>query len=438
MQSEDKANKMNKNEPPVSLKGMRDILGDEYYHYQGLFEKAQEVAVYYGFKPIELPVLERTEVFTSGVGEGTDIVDKEMYTFRTRGGEHVTMRPEGTAAVMRAYLEHGMHQLPQPLLLYYYGPFFRHERPQKGRLRELRQFGIEVIGTEKSVADALIIRTLITILEEFGFKNLVVDINSMGDKESRPKYIKELTTYYKKHQEKLCSDCKERLKINPLRLLDCKNEECAPYKGDAPTSISTLSEESKQHFTEVIEYLEEMGVTYRINHSLVRGLDYYTHTVFEVIQEHVDDQGTHKEITITGGGRYNYLAKRLGSKKDIPGVGTAIGIDRVMMMPDCKKLTPRIIKKPKVYFIQLGFEAKLKSLAIIEVLRKAKISVELSLSKDSLGAQLAQAEKLNIPYVAIFGQKEAMDQTVIVRNMDTHSQDTVKIAELSEYIKHLK
>lgn len=437
MQSKEKP-KPSKDEPLLSLKGMRDILGDDYYHYQGLFEKAQEVAVYYGFKPIELPVLERTDVFTSGVGEGTDIVDKEMYTFRTRGGEHVTMRPEGTAGVMRAYLEHGMQQLPQPVLLYYYGAFFRHERPQKGRLRELRQFGLEILGTEKSIADALIIRTLITILEEFGFKDLVVDINSMGDKDSRPKYIRELTNYYKKHQAKLCSDCKERLKINPLRLLDCKNEDCAPFKADAPTSISTLSQEAKTHFKEVLEYLEEMGVTYRINNSLVRGLDYYTHTVFEVIQTHTDEDGTQKDITITGGGRYNYLAKRLGSKKDIPGVGTAVGIDRVLMMPDCKKLSPRIMKKPKIYFIQLGFEAKLKSLTVIEILRKAKIPVEQSLSKDSLGAQLAQAEKLGIGYVVIFGQKEAMDQTVIVRNMETHSQDTVKIADLSEYIKHLK
>lgn len=437
MQSKEKQ-KPNKDEPLVSLKGMRDILGDDYYHYQGLFEKAQEVAVYYGFKPIELPVLERTDVFTSGVGEGTDIVDKEMYTFRTRGGEHVTMRPEGTAGVMRAYLEHGMQQLPQPVLLYYYGAFFRHERPQKGRLRELRQFGLEILGTEKSIADALIIRTLITILEEFGFKDLVVDINSMGDKDSRPKYIRELTNYYKKHQGKLCTDCKERLKINPLRLLDCKNEDCAPFKADAPTSISTLSQEAKAHFKEVLEYLEEMGVTYRINNSLVRGLDYYTHTVFEVIQTHTDEDGTQKDITITGGGRYNYLAKRLGSKKDVPGVGTAVGIDRVLMMPDCKKLSPRIMKKPKIYFIQLGFEAKLKSLTVIEILRKAKIPVEQSLSKDSLGAQLALAEKLGIGYVVIFGQKEAMDQTVIVRNMETHSQDTVKIADLSEYIKHLK
>jgi histidyl-tRNA synthetase len=424
-------------EPPASLKGMRDIVADDYYQYQGMFEKAQEVALYYGFKPIELPILERTEVFTGSIGEGTDIVDKEMYSFRTRGGEQVTMRPEGTAPVMRAYLEHGMQQLPQPVMLYYYGPFFRHERPQKGRLRELRQFGLEILGTEKSIADAIIIRTLVDILEEFGFKSLVVDINSMGDKETRPKYLKELTSYYRKHQNKLCSDCKERLKVNPLRLLDCKNEDCAPLKADAPTSISFLTGDSKKHFKEVIEYLEEMGIEYRINNSLVRGLDYYTHTVFEVIGIFEDENGGQKEITITGGGRYDYLAKRLGSKKEIPGVGAGMGLDRIMMMPDCKKMAPRILKKPKIYFIQLGFEAKLKSLHIIEILRKAKIPLEQSLSKDSLGSQLAVAEKMNIPYALIFGQKEAMNNEVIIRNMDTRSQDTVKVQDLCEYIKKL-
>jgi histidyl-tRNA synthetase len=402
-----------------------------------MFEKAQEISMYYGFKPIELPILEKTEVFTGGIGEGTDIVDKEMYSFRTRGGEHITVRPEGTAPTMRAYLEHGMQQLTQPVMLYYYGPFFRHERPQRGRLREFRQFGVEILGTEKSIADAIVIRTLIDILEEFGFKGLVVDINSMGDKESRVKFLKELTAYYKKVQSKLCTDCKERLKVNPLRLLDCKSEECAPFKNDAPNSISFLTPEAKHHFKEVIEYLEEMEIEYRINNSLVRGLDYYTHTVFEIIKLDTDEDGKQKDITITGGGRYNYLARKLLSKKDVPGIGAALGFDRIAIMAECKKINPRIIKKPKIYFIQLGFEAKLKSLHIIEVLRKAKIGVEQSLSKDSLGSQLAIAEKMEIPYAIIFGQKEAMNKEVIIRNMDTRSQDTVKITDLPEYIKKL-
>ncbi len=430
--------KKEKKETPQSLKGMYDILDEQYYVYQGLFEKAQEVALYYGFKPIETPVLEREDVFLSALGEGTDVVDKEMYSFRSKGGERLSLRPEYTASVMRAYLEHGMQTLPQPVMLYSYGPVFRHENPQKGRLRQFRQFNLEILGTSKSIADALIIRTLTTILEEYGFKDLIVDINSMGDKETRPQFIKELTNYYKKHLDVLCKDCHERIKTNPLRLLDCKQAVCQPFKESAPSSLSFLSNDARSHFKEVLQYLEEMGIQYRINNSLVRGLDYYSRTVFEIIKVDVDENGKEKEITITGGGRYDYLAKMMGSKKDIPSVGTGLGIERIMMFPECKKLLPRIIKPPKVYFIQLGFEAKLKSLCIMETLRKNKIPVYQTLSKDSLSAQLAQAEKMEIPYCIIFGQKEAMDNTVIVRNMSVHSQDTVKIDALSDYIKHLK
>jgi histidyl-tRNA synthetase len=417
-----------KKDVPTSLKGMYDVFDEQYYAYH----------VYYGFKPIETPVLEREDVFVSAIGEGTDVIDKEMYTFRSKGGERLAVRPEYTAAVMRAYLEHGMQNLPQPVMLYSYGPVFRHENPQKGRLRQFRHFNLEILGSHQSIADALVIRTLTTILEEFGFKDLIIDINSMGDKETRPAYIKELTNYYKKHLENLCKDCHERIKTNPLRLLDCKQPECQQYKENAPSSLSFLSSDARTHFKEVLQYLEEMGIQYRVNNSLVRGLDYYSRTVFEVIKVDVDENGKEKEITITGGGRYDNLARMMGSKKDVPSVGTGLGIERIMMFPECKNLMPRIMKPPKVYFIQLGFEAKLKSLCVIEVLRKARVPVHQSITKDSLGAQLGLAEKMEIPYCIIFGQKEAMDNTVIVRDMKTHSQDTVKIDALSDYIKHLK
>ena len=196
--------------PVSSVKGMRDIMDEQYYCYQGFFEKAQEVALYYGFKPISLPIVEHEEVFTTGIGVGTDIIDKEMYTLKTKGGQHLALRPEGTAGVIRAYIEHGMQNLPQPVMLYYYGPFYRHDNPQKGRYRELRQFGLEVIGTDKSIADALIIKTTVTILEEAGAKNLVVDINSTGDKDCRTAYVKELTAYYKKHTSGLGPIDRER------------------------------------------------------------------------------------------------------------------------------------------------------------------------------------------------------------------------------------
>jgi histidyl-tRNA synthetase len=244
--------------------------------------------------------------------------------------------------------------------------------------------------------------------------------------------------YYKKHLDSLCEDCHERIKTNPLRLLDCKQPECQPFKEAAPSSISFLSSDARSHFKEVLQYLEEMGITYRVNNSLVRGQSYYTRTVFEVIKIDVGEDGKEKDITITGGGRYDNLARMMGSKKDVPSIGTGLSMERIMMFPECKTLPPRIMKAPKVYFIQLGFEAKLKSLCIMEILRKARIPVHQSLSKDSLSAQLSLAEKMEIPYCIIFGQKEAMDNTVIVRNMSVHSQDTVKIDALSDYIKHLK
>lgn len=460
--------KSGKKEPFGSPRGMKDIIDTEYYQYQGFFEKAAEVAVYYGFKPIETPILEKEGVFTSGVGEETDIIEKEMYTLRTKGGDHLALRPEGTASIMRSYIEHGMNALPQPVMLYYYGPFFRHENPQRGRLRQLHQFGVEMLGTPKSIADAIIIRTILVILEEAGFKNTVLMVNSIGDKECRPAYMRELLSYYRKHINEICVDCRERMKKNPLRVLDCKNPKCAIIKQGAPQSMSSLCSACRDHFKEVLEYLEAMNISYRINHHLVRGLDYYTRTVFEIIdgeEEHPEEasekqpvekvgapEGTtsgdtpekKKEVekveplALASGGRFDYLAKNLGSKKDVPGVGGAIGVDRIIMSPKHKPLEPRIMKKPKVYFIQFGFEAKLKSLSIIEVLRKARIPIMQSLSKDSLGAQLSVAERLKIPYTIIFGQKEALEGTVIVRDMNTRSQDTVKIEGLTEYIKKMK
>ena len=425
----------------ASPKGMRDLIGKEYFAFQGFFEKASEIAGYYGFGPIETPILEREAVFTSSLGVGTDIRDKEMYTLKTKGGDHLVMRPEGTAAIMRSYIENGMQTMPQPVMFYNYGPYFRHENPQRGRLREFHQFGLEILGTPKSIADALIIRTMTLILEEAGFKNLVVEINSIGDKTCRGSYMRSLVAYYKKHSSELCVDCQERLKTNPLRLLDCKNAHCQELKVDAPTSISSLCNDCRHHFKEVIEYLEAMNIPYRINNNLVRGLDYYTRTVFEVLDLDTEKSPTGEEVaplSLGGGGRYDYLAKALGSKKDVPAVGCGIGVDRVIMSPKHKPLDPRILKKPKVYFIQLGSEAKLKSFSIIEILRKAHVPIAQSLSKDGLAQQLAIAERSGAPYTIIFGQKEALEDTIIARNMETRSQETVKLADLPDFVKHLK
>lgn len=416
-------------------KGMRDIMGEEYYLFQGFFEKAQEVAMYYGFKPIETPVLEHDNVFTSGVGTGTDIVDKEMYTLRTKGGDHLALRPEHSASLMRAYIEHGMANQPQPVMFYQYGPSFRHDKPQKGRYRQFYQFDIDALGSEKSVVDALIIKTMITILTEVGAPSISVDINSIGCKDCRPSYIRELTSYYKKHVNALPAIDRERLKTNPLRILDSKEEKTIEINVAAPDCVSFLCPTCKKHFKEVLEYLEEMEVQYNLNKNLVRGLSYYSRTVFEVI---TTDEDGGSPLTIAGGGRYDYLGKQLGSKKDVPAVGVALGVDRLLTMPWYNKHTPRIMKKAKVYFIQIGFEAKLKSLNVIEILRKAHVPIIQALSKDSLSAQLGMAEKSGAPYAIIFGQKEALEESVIVRNMQSRSQQTVKWAKLAEHMKGLK
>lgn len=425
-----------KKEAPLSVKGMRDIKDEEYYLFQGFFEKAQEVAIYYGFKPIETPILENEEVFTSTIGVGTDIIDKEMYTLRTRGGDKLAMRPEHTASLMRVYIEHGMQNMPQPVMYYQYGPVFRHDNPQKGRYRQFWQFDADILGSDKAIMDALAIKTAMTILEEAGATNLSVDINSIGDKECRNTYIRELTNYYKKYMANLPPVDRERLKTNPLRILDSKEEKTKEINQNAPDAVAYLCHDCKKHFKEVLEYLEGMGIPYTINKLLVRGLSYYTRTVFEIIQPEADENGN--ALTIASGGRYDYLAKQLGGKKDVPAVGMSIGVDRIVGSPWYKKLTPRIIKKPKMYFIQLGTDAKLQSLNVIEILRKAHIPIAQSLSKDSLSQQLAIAEKLEIPHALIFGQKEALEKSVIVRDMRTRSQETIKLDKLLEYVKEMK
>lgn len=430
--------KINKNKTieVSSPKGMRDLMNEEYYAFQGFFEKAQEVAVHYGFKPIETPMLENEEIFNRTIGVGTDIVDKEMYTLKTKGGDHLALRPEHTAPLMRAYIEHGMQNTPQPVMFYQYGPVFRHDKPQKGRYRQFWQFDLDCLGNDKSIMDALVIKVGMSILEEAGASNLTIDINSIGDKECRNVYLKELTNYYKKHINNLGAIDRERLKTNPLRILDSKDPKTKEINENAPDSVSFLCASCKKHFKEVLEYLEEMGIIYNVNKNLVRGISYYTRTVFEIIEQTGGEDGT--PLTLVAGGRYDYLAHQLGSKRDVPAVGISIGVDRIVASTWYKKLSPRILKKPKIYFIQLGPEAKLKSLNIIEILRKARIPIAQSLSKDSLGSQLAIAEKLSIPHTIIFGLKEAIDDSVIVRNMSNRSQETIKLSDLLEYLKELK
>jgi histidyl-tRNA synthetase len=411
-------------------KGMHDILADEYVFYQSVFEKAEKVASYYGFQPIQTPILEKTELFTVGVGTATDIVEKQMYSFRTKGGDHLSLRPEGTAPVMRAYLEHGMHTLPQPVMLWYKGSFFRHENPQKGRTREFQQFSLEIIGEPKPIAEVIVIRVLKSIFEELDFPPLIVHINSIGDKECRPAYRKELVNYYRRKINNLCPNCKRRLKENPLRLLDCKEEKCIELKAGAPQMANHLCSSCKQHFREVLEALDSADIFYVLDNHLVRGLDYYTRTVFEIFESTTVVNSN----ALAGGGRYDYLGKTLG-KKDVAAVGVSIGVDRIVQLMHDKKILPKQKKQPKVFLIQLGNAAKYKSLEIIEMFRKAHLPLNQSISKDSLRGQLNLASKLNMAYALILGQQEVLKNSIILRDMKLGNQETINFRDLVEVIK---
>lgn len=415
-------------------RGMHDILADEYVFYQSVFEKAEKVASYYGFQPIQTPILEKTELFTASVGAFTDIIEKQMYSLRTKGGDHLSLIPEMTAPIMRAYLEHGMHTLPQPVMLWRKGSCFRHENPQKGRTREFQGFDLEIIGEPKPIAEVLIIQVIRSIFEELGLASVIFHINSLGDKECRSLFRKELLNYYRKRIKILCSDCKRRSQENPLRLLDCKEEKCQEIKRGAPQMLNYLCSDCKQHFKEVLEALDSAGIFYLLDNYLVRGLDYYSRTVFEVFENKPPLEEGQKIEALAGGGRYDYLAKIL-SKKDLPGIGAAIGVDRVVQLMKEKNIFPKTKKEPKIFLIQLGTPAKYKSLEIIEMFRKARLPLCQSISKDSLRGQLNLAAKLEMAYALILGQQEVLKNSIIVRDMRIGTQETVMIKDLVEVIK---
>jgi histidyl-tRNA synthetase len=432
-----------------TLTGMHDILPEDQAYYRKIVRAVESVANYYSFDKIETPILEFTEIFEKAVGAGTDIVGKEMYTFRTKGGDMVSLRPEGTAPVMRAYLENGMRSLPQPVKLWYEGPFFRYERPQAGRFRQFHQFGFETLGDKNASTDSQIIQMNYDVLKELGFKNLEIQINSIGDSECRPYFKKILVNYFKSRRSSMCSDCQRRLKENPLRIFDCKEEKCQRVKAGAPQMIDHLCEKCHAHFKEVIEFLDELELPYTLNPYLVRGLDYYTRTVFEIIEKQnvpvIEGAQEEKSIgSLTGGGRYDNLSKMLGSSIEVPACGSATGIERLITLmktrgdkvPEKPTREPKLIPvQPKIFLAQLGQLAKRKSMKLFEDFRSAKIPVAESFSKDSLKTQLRSANKMNIRWVLIFGQKEALEDFVTLKDMETGIQKEIKLDKVVEEMK---
>ncbi len=407
--------------------GMHDVFGSQYEYFEKIREVVSRNAKIYGFKGIETPIIEDTEVFTRGVGKHTDIVEKEMYTFKTKGGESVSLRPEGTAPIVRAYIEHGLHTKPQPVKFFYFAPFFRYERPQAERYRQFWQFGFEAIGKGNSIVDAQIIIITYNILKELGIDGVLVEINNMGDEKCREDYKKALKKYLKKEATSLCLDCKKRAIKNPLRVLDCKK--CIRVKERAPQIVDYICKGCRDDFRLVLEFLEEVGVPYDLNPFLVRGLDYYSGTVCEFF---VPQRGEEKNLAVGGGGRYDGLSALLGDEQR-PATGVAVGVERVVSLIKENGFNEK--EKPEVFIAQLGDLAKKKSLKIFEELKKEGVLVTESFGQDSLKGQMSRANTLGVQITLIIGKEEAVEDRLILRDMDSGEQEKIETNEIVKEIK---
>lgn len=412
---------------PQLLRGFRDILPENQAYWDAVEDAARRIATDYSFGRIRLPLLEVTALFERSIGRATDVVEKEMYTFKDPSETRVTLRPEATASVARAYIEHGMINKPQPVKLWYFGPMFRHDRPQAGRYRQFYQFGLEAIGSTDPILDAQMIIMAHRMLKGLGV-NVKFLINSIGTEESRREYIMELVSYFKQFRKRLSEVDKKRLTKNPLRLLDSKEEGMDELKADAPQILDWLDDESKQHFMTVIEYLDEAEVPYELDPFLVRGLDYYTKTVFEIVE--VDDQGEKSQNALGGGGRYDTLIELLGGREGTPAIGLALGVERVIRAMKNQGVEYPKEREVDVFFCQLGDAARRKGLVVFEKFREANVKIAEAFGKGALKAQLELADKRKAKIALILGQKEVLDGTIIIRDMESGAQEIVNIEKV--------
>jgi histidyl-tRNA synthetase len=411
-------------------RGTSDILPQEQAYWRYLEQMVAHTAQLYGYQRLDAPTFEDSRLFARSVGEDTDIVTKEMYTFEDRGGSRLTLRPEGTAPVCRAYLEHGLKNLPQPVKLYYIASIFRYERPQAGRYRQHHQFGYEAIGDDDPALDGEVIDMAWRFLASVKLKRLSLQLNSIGCKKCRPGYVAALKSYYKSYTQALCPDCKSRLDRNPLRLLDCKQEACLKIAESAPKSADHLCPECADHFQQLKRYLELLGLPFTVNNQLVRGLDYYTRTVFE-IQPH----GGGAQSTLAGGGRYDDLIEEMGGKPT-PALGFAAGMERIILNLKKQKIEAPPLPKPQVFIAYIGEGAKAEAVRLAANLRRGDIGVIAALGDKSLKAQLRQANNLGASQAVIIGEEELKSGTVIVRDMASAEQKTVPISKLEGELPH--
>ncbi len=405
-------------------KGTKDVLPEDSYKWQYVEKIARSVAKTFGAKEIRTPTFEHTEVFLRGVGETTDIVNKEMYTFLDKGDRSITLKPEGTAGVARSFVENGMHQSALPAKLFYITSCFRYERPQAGRLREFHQFGVEFLGANDANIDAETILLANSFIKEVGIKNVTLYINSIGCKECRKKYEEALKAYFNAHIGDMCALCKDRLDKNPLRILDCKNEDCKKINKDAPKILDYICDDCKAHFEKVQHLLKIAGVEFKVDSGIVRGLDYYTRTVFEFVSENIGAQGT-----VCGGGRYDGLIAQLGGQ-DVPGIGFAVGIERVLMLLENTGVTIPNDGKVTVYLAPMGEKEGEKAFELATLLREKGISSDFDHMGRGIKAQFKYADKIAAKYVAVIGSNELENGVAKLKNMADGSEENVSFSEL--------
>lgn len=405
------------------IKGTEDVLPKESYRWQFIEKIMREEASAYGFREIRTPVFEHTELFARGVGQTTDVVQKEMYTFDTKGGESVTLRPEGTAGAARAVLEHALENDGLPIKASYFVSCYRYEKPQAGRLREFHQFGLEVYGTQSPVADAELICAAQSIFNRLQIGQLRLEINSIGCPECRANYHKALKAYFEQYKGELCDTCLSRLDKNPMRILDCKSPICSKIAEGAPKITDYLCEECEKHFDAVQKYLDRAGVKYTVNPTIVRGLDYYTKTVFEFVTDCIGAQGT-----VCGGGRYDGLIEELGGKH-LPSLGFAMGLERLLMVMDKQGIEIPDFNECKLYIAAMGESANEKSFELANALRECGMEVQTDIVGRGLRAQMKYADKIGAKYSMVIGDNELEQNKATVKNMNTGKQYEISIGK---------
>lgn len=401
------------------IKGTEDVLPKDSYRWQFVEDVMRKESAAYGFKEIRTPVFEHTELFARGVGQTTDVVQKEMYTFDTKGGESVTLRPEGTAGAARAVLEHGLVNDSLPIKASYFVSCYRYEKPQAGRLREFHQFGLECYGTQSPVADAELICAAQSIFDRLGIKQLRLEINSIGCPTCRAEYHKALKEYFYGYKDELCETCNSRLEKNPMRILDCKSTICSKIAQGAPKITDYLCDECKEHFASVQKYLDAAGVEYTVNPTIVRGLDYYTKTVFEFVTDFIGAQGT-----VCGGGRYDGLIEELGGKH-LPSLGFAMGIERLLMLMDKQGIEIPQPSTCDLYVAVMGESASLKSFEIIKAVRSCGLIAETDIVGRGLRAQMKYADKIGAKFSMVLGDNEIEQGKAVIKNMSSGEQTEI-------------